>query len=148
MERPVIKRSICLLVVMTCGVMHANAKQGCPYASSVQLKEGRFQVRDGQLLWQSPKVKQLDFVSGFVGALFIPAQGQARENGYVEKCIYRTNSDQVIALRYGGSEDVDSVSLTSSLHWRLAKDPLDQDVYICDDSQPDNCSFTIDRSKR
>ncbi|WP_443697751.1 hypothetical protein [Pseudomonas sp.] len=39
------------------------------------------------------------------------------------------------------------MSLTDTLHWRLASDPFGLPVYICQDSQPDNCSFTVKKPK-
>ncbi|MEX5540753.1 hypothetical protein ABFV44_08525, partial [Pseudomonas poae] len=55
----------------------------------------------------------------------------------------RTGSGQRVALRPGKPGVAEAISLTSTLHWQIAKDPLEQEVYICQDSQRDNCSFTL-----
>ncbi|TSD78419.1 DUF3757 domain-containing protein [Pseudomonas sp. KBS0710] len=140
-----IKRLICLLCVMAIGIAQAKAEQGCPYASSVKYMDGHFQAESGSALWQSPNVGLSDFADRFVGALFTPGKGQERENGFLEKCVYRMGSGGVVALRYGVPGKLNTMSLTSTLYWQPTRDLLGQDVYICQDSQPDNCSFTVRR---
>ncbi|MGU3307371.1 DUF3757 domain-containing protein [Pseudomonas sp. M5A4_2d] len=105
----------------------------------------RVQGTRGQSLWQSPKVDVDDFSDRFIGALFTPGKGQERENGHLDKCLYRMGNGQIMALRYDTPGKLDTMSLTATLHWQLTTDPLNQDVCICQDSQPDNCSFTVRR---
>ena len=145
MELPMIKRIVCACVVFVGAMAHAQAEQGCPYPSSIKYVEGSFHATVGQAHWQSPQVEYRDFVDRFVGAVFTPGKDQEREDGYLEKCIYRTGAGYVVALWYGAPRQIRSMSLTDTLYWRLASDPFDQDVYICQDSQPDNCSFTVNR---
>lgn len=142
-----IKQLACVFALTAGAVTQAHAEQGCPYPSSIKYVDGYFQASAGQAFWQSPKSQIRDFIDAFVGAVFTPGQGQERENGYLDKCIYRTGGGQVVALRYGIKSDVDTMSLTSTLHWQLASDPFGQDVYICQDSQPDNCAFTTRDSR-
>jgi len=99
------------------------------------------------VLWQSPKIGHRQFVEEFIGAIFTPGKEQDRESGYVDKCSYLTNEGQRVDVRYGRSGAVQTMSLTDTLHWRLASDPFDLPVYICQDSQPDNCSFTVKKPK-
>ncbi|WP_460137421.1 DUF3757 domain-containing protein [Pseudomonas sp. S1_E04] len=138
-----VKKMLCSCLLAGGGVAQAVAGQGCPYPSSIHYVGGYFETSGERALWRSQRVEYRDFVDVFLGAVFTPGKDQARENGYLEKCMYRTGSAQVIALRYGSPREVDSMSLTGTLYWHLASDALGQDVYICQDSQPDNCSFTI-----
>ena len=140
-----IKRLVALLCVMATGIVQAHAGQGCPYASSVRYADGHFQAVNGEALWQSPEVGLSDFADRFVGALFTPGKGQARENGFLEKCVYRMGNGEVVALRYGVPGKLNTMSLTSTSYWKPTLDPLGQPVFICQDSQPDNCSFTVRR---
>lgn len=147
MELPMIKKIVCICLLTAGGMAQAKAEQGCPYPSSIRYVQGYFQATDGQVHWRSSDVGYRDFIDVFIGALFTPGKGQERVDGYLERCIYRTGGGQVVALRYGGSRAVDSMSLTGTLHWRLASDAFGQPAYICQDSQPDNCSFTARHSK-
>lgn len=142
-----IKRVVCFCVLLVGVIAQVQAEQGCPYPSSIQFVQGHFQSADGKGSWRSPKVDHQDFVDVFIGAVFMPGKGQERENGYLEKCIYRTGRADVMALRYEVPTGLSSMSLTDSLFWRLASDPFGLDVYICEDSQPDNCSFNTKRAK-
>lgn len=137
------KRVLCILWLAGAVVGYAKAEQGCPYASSVHYSQGYFQASEGRSMWRSLKLGSRNYVDVFIGALFTPGRGQNRENGLLEKCVYRTGDGQMVALRHSGKEKVDSMSLTGTSYWRLVSDPLGQDVYICQDSQPDNCSFTV-----
>lgn len=138
-----IKRLACLFSLLMAGIAQVQAEQGCPYPSSVKFTDGYFQALEGQALWQSSKVESDDFADRFIGALFTPGKGQERENGHLDKCMYRMGSGQVVALRYELPGTLNTVSLTATQHWQLARDPLEQDVYICQDSQPDNCAFKV-----
>jgi hypothetical protein len=142
MERHMIKRVVCFCVLLIGVITHVQAEQGCPYPSSIQFVQGHFQSADRKGSWRSPKVDRQDYVDVFIGAVFMPGKGQERENGYLEKCIYRTGKGDTMALRYEVSKAVGSMSLTHTLFWHPASDPFGLDVYICQDSQPDNCSFT------
>ncbi|WP_256676469.1 DUF3757 domain-containing protein [Pseudomonas sp. RGB] len=144
MECSLIKR-VCWFLLLVGGIAQANAEQGCPYPSSVKYVSGYFQASDKQSHWRSPKVDADDFADRFIGALFTPGQGKDRENGYLDRCVYRMGSGRSLALRYDMPGALSTMSLTKSLHWELATDPLEQDVYICQDSQPDNCAFTVGR---
>lgn len=138
-----IKRLAWLMFLMIGLIAQAKAQQGCPYPSTIKYVDGYFQASDRQSFWQSSKVDFHDFADRFIGALFLPGKDQDRENGYLDRCVYRTGSGQVVALRFEKAEKVKTMSLTKTLHWQLARDALDQDVYICQDSLPDNCSFTV-----
>lgn len=142
-----IKQLACAVFVTVAGLTPLKAEQCCPYPSSVKYADGYFQASSGQSLWQSPKVDVDDFADRFIGALFTPGKGQERENGHLDKCVYRMGNGQMMALRYDTPGKLDTMSLTATLHWQLSTDPLNQDVYICQDSQPDNCSFTVRRLK-
>ena len=139
---------VCMFLLMAGSTAQAIAGQGCPYSSAIKYVDGYFQAAQQSLLWQSPKVEKRDFVDQFIGAIFTPGKEQARENGHLDKCVYRTGSGHVVALRLGKQDEVERMSLTSTLHWQLSSDPLGQEIYICQDSQPDNCAFTVQRTKR
>lgn len=140
-----IKPLACVFFVAATGIVQAKAEQGCPYPSSIKYADGYFHAVNGKAQWQSSKAGFSDFADGFVGALFTPGEGQKRENGYLDKCVYRMGSGQIVALRYYVPGSLNTMSLTSTLYWQPDRDPLGQDVYICQDSQPDNCSFTVRR---
>ena len=142
-----IRQLVCVLLLMVGGVAHVQAEQGCPYPSAIKYVDGYFQATAGALVWQSPKIGHRQFVEEFIGAIFTPGKEQDRESGYVDKCSYLTNEGQRVDVRYGRSGAVQTMSLTDTLHWRLASDPFDLPVYICQDSQPDNCSFTVKKPK-
>ena len=142
-----IRQLACVLLLMVGGVAHVQAEQGCPYPSAIKYVDGYFQATAGTLVWQSPKIGHRQFVEEFIGAIFTPGKEQDRESGYVDKCSYLTNEGHRVDLRYGRSGEVETMSLTGTLHWRLASDPFDLPVYICQDSQPDNCSFTVKKPK-
>ncbi|OPA91702.1 hypothetical protein BFW87_18940 [Pseudomonas fluorescens] len=139
-------RPLTYLFFLLAAVSHpVVAEQGCPYPSAVRYVDGRFQAVTGTSFWQSTKANGPGFVDRFVGALFTPDKGGERDNGHLDRCVYYTGSGQVVALRYSMPDK--TMSLTNSLHWELTADPLQQKVYICQDSQPDNCAFTVDRPK-
>ncbi|WP_231422074.1 DUF3757 domain-containing protein [Pseudomonas sp. Leaf59] len=142
-----IRNVICLYLLMVGGFAQAHEEFGCPYPSTIRYVEGFFLTSDMRLPWQSSKVQHRDFVDRFIGAIFIPEKDQERENGRLDKCVYRTCSGQSVALRPGKADVVEAFSLTSTLHWQIAKDPLEQEVYICQDSQPDNCAFTLSKPR-
>ncbi|MFO2463978.1 DUF3757 domain-containing protein [Pseudomonas sp. 15FMM2] len=122
-----------------------EGRQGCPYPSSIKYADGYFYKNSAGHRWASPQVPPGDFIDKFVGAVFVPRKEQELKQGYLEKCIYRTGRDQLlVALRYTRTRAGLSMSLTENLYWRPGKDSFDQDIFQCDDSQPDNCSFTLD----
>lgn len=138
-----IRQLACLMFLLAGITAQAHAQQGCPYPSAVKYVDGFFQASDSQTLWQSSKVDFRDFADRFIGALFLPGKGQERENGYLDRCVYRMGNGQAVALRYEAGSQAKTMSLTPTLHWQLTRDALNQDVYICQDIQPDNCSFTV-----
>ncbi|MUF06791.1 DUF3757 domain-containing protein [Pseudomonas sp. CCM 7893] len=141
-------RMVCLFCLVLMCTTQAMARQGCPYPSSVKYIEGAFQAVGARLLWKSPKMRTQDFIDRFVGAIFVPGDGQERKNGYLEKCIYLTNRGRPVTLRYGMEEDVLNMSLVDTTYWQPATDAFGLAIYTCDDRQPDNCSFTVDESRR
>ena len=138
------KQLICVLLLMSCFIASARAEQGCPYPSQVKYAGGHYRVQDNGLRWQSPKVASRGVVDGFIGAVFMPGDGEERRNGYMDKCIYRTYwSGVVVALRPSMGNEIINMSLTSSLYWKLQPDAFELPVYTCEDSQPDNCAFKV-----
>ena len=138
------KQLICVLLLMSCFIASASAEQGCPYPSQVAYADGHYRAQDNGLRWQSPKVASRGVVYGFIGAVFMPGDGEERGNGYMDKCIYRTNwSGVVVALRPSRGNEIINMSLTSSLYWKLQPDAFELPVYTCVDSQPDNCKFKV-----
>lgn len=148
MEPHMFKRLMCALLLMSGVIAQVKAEQGCPYPSAVKYADQHFHAVDKGLLWQSPKVSHRDFVDRFVGAVFVPGEDQERENGYMDKCIYRTSWGSVVALRPDKGNGVINMSLTSTLHWALQAGAFGMPVYLCTDSQPDNCAFTINDKER
>lgn len=140
-------RVLFLLFLGFSSITHAAAERGCPYPSSVKYRDGYFQGTGTDSPWRGSSVKAGDFLDTFSGAVFIPSEGHERKQGYLEKCIYTAGSGRSVALRYWAPDGPLSMSLTDTSHWRLATGPFDQEVYLCDDSQPDNCSFIIDNPK-
>ncbi|SDK95162.1 Protein of unknown function [Pseudomonas libanensis] len=141
------KQLICMFLLMNCVIASARAEQGCPYPSTVTYVNGHYRVEDNGLRWQSPKVKYRGLIDGFSGAVFIPGEGEDREHGYMDKCIYRTSWNGVVALRPDSGNAVINMSLTSTVYWELRPGVLKLPVYTCTDSQPDNCAFNVnDRS--
>ncbi|MEX5509531.1 DUF3757 domain-containing protein [Pseudomonas paralactis] len=137
------KLSICVFLLMTGVIASARAEQGCAYPAQVSYVDGHYRVERNDLRWQSPKVKYRGLVEGFIGAVFIPGEDEQRENGYMDKCIYRTAWGGVVALRpYKGSKII-NMSLTSTLYWELRAGAFKLPEYTCTDSQPDNCAFNI-----
>ena len=61
----------------------------------------------------------------------------------MDKCIYRTSRNGVVALRPRKGNEVINMSLTSTLYWELQPDAFKLPVYTCTDSQPDNCAFKV-----
>lgn len=143
MNLPMFKQLMGLLILMISVVGQARAEQGCPYPSTIKYIDGHFKISDKKLLWQSPKVETSDFIDLFVGAIFMPGKGQERENGYMDKCLYRTGSGQLAVLRPVTGDFATNMSLTSTLYWQLGTDSFNQPVYLCQDSQPDNCAFRV-----
>ncbi len=142
-----IRQFLCVLLLLAGGITQAKAEQGCPYPSAIRYVDGYFSATAGTFVWQSPKIGRREFIEQFIGAIFTPGRDQERENGYVDKCSYLTNEGQRVDLRYGKAGEVESMSLTATLYWQLASDPLGLQVYICRDSQPDNCAFTVKKPK-
>ena len=133
-----------MLIVFIFGLFplaHASVEFGCPYPSSIKRKAGHFQSDNGY--WKSPKVGFPGFLDTFVGAVFIPAEDGERKRGHLEYCTYKAANNQWVNLRFQAPEPLASMSLTDSTHWVLAHGPFDQEIYVCTDSQPDNCSFTL-----
>ncbi|QJI27760.1 DUF3757 domain-containing protein [Pseudomonas sp. ADAK18] len=141
-------RELCLFFLGLAWTAQAIAQQGCPYPSSVKYIEDAFQAGSARSLWKSPKMKTQDFIDRFVGAIFVPSDGQERKSGYLEKCIYLTNRGRPVTLRYGMEEEVLNMSLVDTTYWQPAIDLFGLNIYVCDDRQPDNCSFTVDESRR
>jgi len=141
-------RILCVFsLALTC-TTQAMAQQGCPYPSSIKYVEGAFQAGDARAFWKSPNVRSSDFIDRFVGAIFVPHEGQERKHGYLEKCVYLTGGGRPVALRYGTQGQVLNMSLADTTYWQPAIDPFGLAIYKCDDRQPDNCSFTVDESRR
>lgn len=143
-----IMRTRCLFFLALTYTSQAMAQQGCPYPSSIQYVEGAFQAVGVRALWKSPNVRTPDFIDKFVGAIFVPSEGQERRNGYLEKCVYLTGGGRPVALRYGAQGDVLNMSLVDTTYWQPAIDTFGLNIYKCDDRQPDNCSFTVQESRR
>lgn len=139
---------VCMFLLLAASTAQAMAAQGCPYPSAIKYVDGYFEVSQRSLLWRSAKVGKRDFIDQFVGAIFTPGREVERENGHLEKCVYRTGSGQVVALRLRKQDEDELTSLTGTSHWHVTHDPLEQEVYICQDSQPDNCAFTVTGVKR
>ncbi|WP_339529137.1 DUF3757 domain-containing protein [Pseudomonas mucidolens] len=137
-----------LLLLILLGIScfaHGDAWQGCPYPSSIKYVDGYFYQESAGHRWTSPRVSPVDFIDKFVGAVFMPGEGQERRRGYLEKCIYRSGREQrLVVLRYAGATEGLSMSLSDTTYWRLARDSFGHELYLCDDRQPDNCSFTLD----
>ncbi|NNA97296.1 hypothetical protein AO268_19315 [Pseudomonas sp. ICMP 8385] len=140
-----IARALFLFLLGSCSIAQGSEQLGCPYPSSIKFRDGHFQSENGQ--WKSLKVEAASFLDRFVGAVFVPLEGQQRQQGYVEYCLYKAGNNQWVNLRFQAPERHFSMSLTDSLHWVPARGPFEQDIYLCTDSQPDNCSFTLKRSK-
>ncbi|AGE24849.1 MULTISPECIES: DUF3757 domain-containing protein [Pseudomonas] len=142
-----IKKLVCLYFLMAGSLAQAHEAFGCPYPSTIRYVDGFFLPSDMRFQWRSSKFKSIDlvdrFVDRFIGAIFIPEKDQERENGLLDKCVYSTLKGRRIELRPVRTGAVEEISLTGTLHWKIAKDPLEQEVYVCTDNQPDNCSFTI-----
>ncbi|MCK3849920.1 DUF3757 domain-containing protein [Pseudomonas sp. W2Jun17] len=137
------KQLICVLLLTSCIVASARAEQGCPYPAQVSYVDGHYRAEDNGLRWQSPKVKYRGLIDGFIGAVFIPGEDEQRENGYMDKCIYRTGWDGVVALRPYKDSKIINMSLTSTLYWELRPGAFTLPGYTCTDSQPDNCAFNV-----
>ena len=140
-----ISRAFILFLLGVFSIAHANVEFGCPYPSSIKRKAGHFQSDNGY--WKSPKVEFPGFVDTFVGAVFIPPEGGERKRGHLEYCTYKAANNQWVNLRFQAPEPLSGMSLTDSTHWMPARGPFDQEIFVCTDSQPDNCSFTLDRPK-
>ena len=137
-----------MLIVFIFGLFplaHASVEFGCPYPSSIKRKADHFQSDNGY--WKSPKVEFPGFLDTFVGAVFIPAEARERKRGHLEYCIYKAANNQWVNLRFQAPKPRASMSLTDSTHWEATRGPLEQQIYVCTDSQPDNCSFTLDNPK-
>ena len=79
------KQLICVLLLLRSVIPPARAKQGCPYPSQVAYADGHYRVKDNGLGWQSPKVASRGVIDGFIGAVFMPGEGEERGNGYMDK---------------------------------------------------------------
>lgn len=133
-----------LILLGLCPFAHGNDPQGCPYPSSIQYADGYFYQDSAGRRWTSLGFAPVDFIDRFVGAVFIPHDGQERGHGYLEKCVYRSGREQrLVVLQYAQASGGLSMSLADTTHWRLAKDSFGHDIYHCADSQPDNCAFTV-----
>ena len=137
------KQLICVLLLLSYVIAPAKAEQGCPYTTQIAYADGHYRAKDNGLHWQSPKVASRGVIDGFIGAVFMPGEGEERGNGYMDKCIYRTSWNGVVALRPSSGNEVINMSLTSTLYWRLQPDAFELPVYTCMDSQPDNCAFKV-----
>ncbi|AZF14926.1 MULTISPECIES: DUF3757 domain-containing protein [unclassified Pseudomonas] len=142
------KQLMCVLLLVGCVMGPAGAKQFCPDKSMIRNVKGYFQYQQDGVLWQGPKVEPNEYIHSFLGALFTPEKGTDRKNGYVEKCVYENQREELVVMRPCISGAANTMSLTDSLHWELGKIPFDQQVYVCRDNQPDNCAFTINDSQR
>ena len=138
----------CLIFCVLFGVSTLAAAEGCPYPSAVRYVDGHFQGTGRNALWESQPMSSLDYVETFVGAVFIPRREMERRNGYLEKCVYKTVSGNTATLRYGLGKKELTMSLTETSYWRPASDVFGQEIYVCDDRQPDNCSFSVRGLKR
>ena len=134
---------LCLLGVFP--IAHASAEFGCPYPSSIKRMGDYLQSDNGA--WKSAKVEFPGFVDTFVGAVFTPTEAGERRRGHLEYCTYKAANNQWVNLRFQAPEPPPSMSLSDSTHWVPARGPFDQQIYVCTDSQPDNCSFTLDNPK-
>ncbi|MGZ0715825.1 DUF3757 domain-containing protein [Pseudomonas palleroniana] len=143
MNLPLFKQRVALCILMLSAIAQVQAEQGCPYPSAIRYVDGHFRTVDKQLLWQSPKVDSRDFIDLFIGAIFMPGSGQEREDGYMDKCLYRTGSGNLVAMRPAMGDLVTNMSLTDTSHWGPDTAPFDQPVFLCQDSQPDNCAFRV-----
>ncbi|OPB33191.1 DUF3757 domain-containing protein [Pseudomonas fluorescens] len=137
------KQLICVLLLMSYVIAPARAEQGCPYTTQIAYADGHYRAKDHGLRWQSPRVAFRGVIDGFIGAVFMPGEGEERGNGYMDKCIYRTSRNGVVALRPRKGNEVINMSLTSTLYWELQPDAFELPVYTCADSQPDNCAFKV-----
>ena len=137
------KQLICVLLLMSCCIAPARAEQGCPYTTQIVYADGHYRAKDHGLRWQSPRVASRGVIDGFIGAVFMPGEGEERGNGYMDKCIYRTSWNGVVALRPRKGNEVINMSLTSTLYWKPQLDAFELPVYTCVDSQPDNCAFKV-----
>ena len=137
------KQLICVLLLMSYVIAPARAEQGCPYTTQIAYADGHYRAKDHGLRWQSPRVASRGVIDGFIGAVFMPGEGEERGNGYMDKCIYRTSWNGVVALRPRKGNEVINMSLTSTLYWELQPDAFKLPVYTCTDSQPDNCAFKV-----
>ncbi|XVO88825.1 DUF3757 domain-containing protein [Pseudomonas palleroniana] len=143
MNLPLFKQQVALCILMLSAIAQVQADQGCPYPSAIRYIDGHFRTVDKQLLWQSPKVDSRDFIDLFIGAIFMPGSGQEREDGYMDKCLYRSGSGNLVAMRPALGDLVTNMSLTSTSHWEPGEAPFEQQVFLCRDSQPDNCAFRV-----
>lgn len=140
-----ITKLTCFFILLAAGITQANADDSCPFPSSIHYVDGHFQANDGQILWQSPKVETRDFADRFIGALFTPGKGKERENGFLERCVYLMGNGQTVALRYGATEKLNTISLKDSLFWESTIGPLGENVYVCKENLAINCSFIVER---
>ncbi|MEX5543679.1 DUF3757 domain-containing protein, partial [Pseudomonas poae] len=108
-----IKKLVCLYFLMAGSLAQAHDAFGCPYPSTIRYVDGFFLTSDIRFPWLSSKVDHRDFVDRFIGAIFIPEKDQERENGRLDKCVYRTGSGQRVALRPGKPGVAEAISLTS-----------------------------------
>ncbi|AZE88125.1 DUF3757 domain-containing protein [Pseudomonas orientalis] len=143
-----LKHVMCVLVLFVCIIGQARANQFCPEKSKVQTDTGYFQYQASGVLWQGPKVEPGEFIRAFSGAVFAPEKGDDRNNGLVEKCVYKNQRDELVVMRPRLSGVTRSMALTDSLHWERDKASFDQLVYLCKENRPDNCAFNISINRR
>ena len=136
------KHLVYVLFLGCCVIASAKAEQGCPYVSAIKSVEDAYQVNDARGHWQSSKVKERGFIDRFVGAIFRADKDQDVEDGEVE-CVYLASRGRRVTLRYVSSTPNVSMSLVHNFYWLSSVDPLGQTVYICQDSQPDNCKVML-----
>ncbi|WP_185021845.1 DUF3757 domain-containing protein [Pseudomonas poae] len=142
MNLSIFKPLLTLLILLS-AIGQVQAEQGCPYPSMIRYVDGHFKSADKQLLWRSPLIETRDFIDLFIGAIFMPGSGQEREYGFMDKCLYRTSSGNLVALRPAMGDLVTNMSLSSTLYWQPDIGPFNQPVFLCQDSQPDNCAFRV-----
>ncbi|NWB41847.1 DUF3757 domain-containing protein [Pseudomonas sp. E6002] len=136
-----------LLFFAFLGVSTLAAAQSCPYPSVVRYVDGHFQGTDSDSPWISQAMSGGEFVETFVGALFTPSEQDERKQGYLEKCIYKTLRGKTVTLRYGTAQAGGAMSLADTTHWVPGTDAFGQQIFQCDDHQPDNCAFTFEGKK-
>ena len=70
------KQLICVLLLMSYVIAPARAEQGCPYTTQIAYADGHYRAKDHGLRWQSPRVASRGVIDGFIGAVFMPGEGE------------------------------------------------------------------------